>query len=58
MNLSYYKHADGEVWRVVTAFDRGWFNGKRIVSKTKLAQDFIDEVIKEENKNGITTPNR
>jgi len=46
MNLKYIKHENGEVWRVMIAFDRGWFQGKRIVNKTKLAEDWIEEAEK------------
>jgi len=56
MNLKYIKHANGEVWRVITAFDRGWFKGTRIVLKTKLAQEWINEVKIENEQNNKKNP--
>jgi len=50
MHLKYQKHANGEVWRVIWDFERGWFSGRKIVNRTILAQDIIDDVTNEHSK--------
>jgi len=50
MHLKYQKHTNGEVWRIIWDFERGWFSGRKIVNRTILAQDIIDDVTNEHSK--------